>query len=65
MIAPLLSQARALPRRPKQLIVVSIDAVMAIAAMWLAYTLRLEEWHMPNQTQFISYGWIHITVRKI
>ncbi|MGC6439241.1 MAG: polysaccharide biosynthesis protein [Candidatus Puniceispirillaceae bacterium] len=56
MIAPLLSQARALPRRPKQLIVVSIDAAMAIAAMWLAYTLRLEEWHMPNQTQFISYG---------
>lgn len=56
MIAPLLRQARALPRRPKQLIVVSIDAAMAIAAMWLAYTLRLEEWHMPNQTQFISYG---------
>ena len=56
MIAPLLSLARALPRRPKQLIVVSIDAAMAMAAMWLAYTLRLEEWHMPNQTQFISYG---------
>ncbi|MGC6439260.1 MAG: polysaccharide biosynthesis protein [Candidatus Puniceispirillaceae bacterium] len=46
----------ALPRWVKQLVVIAVDMLLAVLAMWLAYTLRLESWHVPNPTQFLSYG---------
>ena len=45
-----------LPRWVKQLGVIAVDMLLAVLAMWLAYTLRLESWHVPNPTQFLSYG---------
>lgn len=45
-----------LPRWVKQLVVIAVDMLLAVLAMWLAYTLRLESWHVPNPTQFLSYG---------
>ena len=44
------------PRSVKELIVLSVDMMLAVVAMWLAYTLRLEAWHLPNSMQSISYG---------
>jgi len=40
-----------LPRWLKQLIAMLVDVVCAILATWLAYSLRLEEWHgfIPQQ----------------
>ncbi|MGC6411219.1 MAG: polysaccharide biosynthesis protein [Candidatus Puniceispirillaceae bacterium] len=45
-----------LPRWAKQLAVVAVDILLGILAMWLAYTLRLESWHVPNPVQILSYG---------
>ena len=45
-----------LPRWVKQLAVIAVDMLLAVLAMWLAYTLRLESWHVPNPTQLLSYG---------
>lgn len=45
-----------LPRWVKQLVVIAVDMSLAVLAMWLAYTLRLESWHVPNPAQFLSYG---------
>ncbi len=37
-----------LPRRAKQTVVMVSDVVAAWLAMWLAFTLRLEAWHVPT-----------------
>jgi len=44
-----------LPRRGKQLVVVLSDIVAAWLAMWLAFTLRLESWHVPGRHQLWIY----------
>jgi len=44
------------PRTVKEMIVLIGDIILALAAMWLAYTLRLEQWHVPNSMQAVSYG---------
>ncbi len=40
-----------LPRWLKQLVAILVDVICAILATWLAYSLRLEEWHgfIPQQ----------------
>lgn len=45
----------ALPRRGKQLVVILADIVAAWLAMWLAFTLRLESWHVPTMLQLWIY----------
>jgi FlaA1/EpsC-like NDP-sugar epimerase len=45
----------ALPRRGKQLVVVMADILAAWLAMWLAFTLRLEAWHVPTTQQLWIY----------
>lgn len=46
----------ALPRRGKQFVVIVVDVAAAWLAMWLAFTLRLESWHMPAAQQ----AWIYL-----
>jgi FlaA1/EpsC-like NDP-sugar epimerase len=45
-----------LPRRLKQAVVIVVDVVAAWLAMWLAFTLRLEVWHLPTWQQL----WIYV-----
>jgi FlaA1/EpsC-like NDP-sugar epimerase len=51
----------ALPRQGKQAIVVAADVLMAWLAMWVAFTLRLEVWHVPTLQQL----WIYIAAPLI
>ena len=44
-----------LPRRAKQTVVLVSDVVAAWAAMWLAFTLRLEAFGLPNFQQLWIY----------
>jgi FlaA1/EpsC-like NDP-sugar epimerase len=46
----------ALPRPAKQGLVILGDVIAAWAAMWVAFTLRLEVWHLPSWQQL----WIYI-----
>lgn len=43
------------PRAVKQLVVVALDLVLALFATWLAYTLRLDEFHWPSGAQWWVY----------
>jgi FlaA1/EpsC-like NDP-sugar epimerase len=45
----------ALPRRGKQVVVVAIDVLASWIALWLAFTLRLEIWHVPAVQQLWVY----------
>ena len=51
-ITPLL----ALPRRIKQCIVLTLDVLAAVCAVWLAFYLRLEEWRWPGAEQAPVYA---------
>jgi FlaA1/EpsC-like NDP-sugar epimerase len=44
------------PRSTKQLVVVSLDIVLGLFAMWLAFTLRLETLHWPAGAQWAAYA---------
>jgi FlaA1/EpsC-like NDP-sugar epimerase len=46
----------ALPRRGKQVVVIAVDVLAAWLALWLAFTLRLEIWHVPTPHQLWIYG---------
>jgi FlaA1/EpsC-like NDP-sugar epimerase len=46
----------ALPRRHKQFVVMAVDVLAAWLAMWLAFTLRLEIWHLPTLHQLWVYA---------
>lgn len=46
----------ALPRRQKQCLVVAVDVVLVLAAVWLAFSFRLENPHMPVGVQWWVYG---------
>lgn len=52
MVARLLG----LPRRAKQAVVMAVDVLAAWLAMWLAFTLRLEVWHVPTLHQLWVYA---------
>ncbi|MEO8544339.1 MAG: nucleoside-diphosphate sugar epimerase/dehydratase [Burkholderiaceae bacterium] len=43
------------PRLAKQLIVVALDLLLAVFATWLAFTLRLDELHVPAGLQWRVY----------
>lgn len=44
------------PRSVKRLVVVAFDTVMALAAMWLAFTLRFDMLHWPVAGQWLVYA---------
>ena len=44
----------ALPRRAKQGVVLAADVMAAWAALWLAFTLRLELWHWPTISAIVD-----------
>ena len=58
---PLTVRLLALPRRGKQAIVIAVDVLMAWLAMWVAFTLRLEVWHVPT----VQQAWIYIAAPLI
>ncbi|WP_394792126.1 polysaccharide biosynthesis protein [Rhodoferax sp.] len=43
-------------RASKRLVVVSLDVVLAMLAMWLAFTLRLDKPHWPTGAQWAVYA---------
>jgi FlaA1/EpsC-like NDP-sugar epimerase len=43
------------PRSVKRLVVVAMDVAMSLAAMWLAFTLRLDTLHWPDGAQWLVY----------
>lgn len=45
-----------LPRSIKRLVVVSLDVLMSMFATWVAYSLRLDQLHWPEGTQWWVYG---------
>lgn len=44
-----------LPRWAKQILVMSVDMVMGIAATWLAFSLRIDGMHVPSDNEWIPY----------
>lgn len=50
------SQVLNWPRVAKFLLVMAFDAVMAVVAMWMAFSLRLDMLHQPSGTQWVAYG---------
>lgn len=44
-----------LPRWAKKLVVVALDVVLALAATWIAFTLRLDALHQPTDAQWWVY----------
>ena len=44
-----------LPRPAKVGLVILVDITSSLLATWLAYTLRLESWHIPNTNQGLTY----------
>ena len=59
--ATLAARLLGLPRRGKQAVVIVVDVLAAWLAMWLAFTLRLEVWHLPTWQQL----WIYIAAPLI
>lgn len=43
-------------RVTKWLLVMSLDVVMAVTAMWLAFSLRLDTLHRPSDMQWVAYA---------
>ncbi|CAN7310667.1 polysaccharide biosynthesis protein [Acidovorax sp. LjRoot194] len=43
-------------RAAKRLVVVAMDVCLGVAAMWLAFTLRLDTFHWPQGMQWLAYG---------
>ena len=44
------------PRSVKRLVVVAMDVILSLLAMWLAFTLRLDTLHWPEGAQWFVYG---------
>jgi len=44
------------PRPVKRLVVMAMDTALALAAMWLAFTLRLDAPHWPDGVQWVIYA---------
>ena len=43
------------PRTLKRLVVVALDIAMAVVAMWMAFSLRLDTLHWPEDNQWLAY----------
>lgn len=50
------SQVLNWPRVAKFMLVMAFDTVMAVVAMWMAFSLRLDMLHQPSGTQWVAYG---------
>ncbi|MDO8455985.1 MAG: polysaccharide biosynthesis protein, partial [Burkholderiaceae bacterium] len=50
------SQVLNWPRLTKYVLVMAFDAVMAVLAMWMAFSLRLDTLHQPSEMQWVAYG---------
>jgi FlaA1/EpsC-like NDP-sugar epimerase len=44
-----------LPRWAKQIVVMSADAALGLAATWLAFSLRIDGMHVPHGNEWIPY----------
>jgi FlaA1/EpsC-like NDP-sugar epimerase len=44
-----------MPRWRKQVVAVSVDVVLSLLATWLAFSLRLEQYHVPSGYQWLVY----------
>ena len=53
---PLLNRILGWSRAAKRLVVVAMDVCLGLAAMWLAFTLRLETPHWPEGKQWLAYA---------
>ncbi|MFN4118510.1 polysaccharide biosynthesis protein [Acidovorax sp.] len=51
----MLSRILGWSRAAKRFVVVVLDVIMGVAAMWLAFTLRLETPHWPQGMQWVVY----------
>ncbi|MDB4857984.1 hypothetical protein OAH90_03050, partial [Alphaproteobacteria bacterium] len=51
----IISQLKHVSPRAKFILFLVLDIVVSVFANWLAYTLRLEAWHIPNQNQLATY----------
>ena len=45
-----------LPRKMKQAMAISLDMAAGLLAVWLAFSLRLDLWHMPRHPQLWLYA---------
>ncbi|MBV7539613.1 nucleoside-diphosphate sugar epimerase/dehydratase [Acidovorax sp. sic0104] len=52
----MLSRILGWSRAAKRLVVVAMDVCLGLAAMWLAFTLRLETPHWPQGMQWLAYA---------
>lgn len=55
-VHPLTRTVLSWPRPVKRLVVVAFDTVVALAAMWLAFTLRFDMLHWPQGGQWLVYA---------
>ena len=53
---PLLHRMLGWSRTAKRLVVAGMDVVLGLAAMWLAFTLRLDTPHWPQGMQWMAYA---------
>ncbi|WP_341908131.1 nucleoside-diphosphate sugar epimerase/dehydratase [Polaromonas sp. YR568] len=53
---PLRSRVLNWPRAVKLLLVMLLDACMAVSAVWVAFSLRLDVLHSPVEMQWMVYG---------
>ena len=61
----LLQQLVSIPRWAKRSILLSIDAVFLVFALWLSFTLRLGEWYWPPEGVESKISWIALTAPVI
>ncbi|MFT4242745.1 MAG: nucleoside-diphosphate sugar epimerase/dehydratase [Acidovorax sp.] len=52
----MLSRILGWSRAAKRLVVVAMDVCLGLAAMWLAFTLRLDTPHVPEGRQWLAYA---------
>lgn len=50
------SQVLSWSRVTKWLLVMLLDVVMAVVAMWMAFSLRLDTLHWPSEMQWVAYA---------
>jgi hypothetical protein len=46
----------ALPRNSKRLVVMALDLVLALATVWLAFYLRIDQFGLPERNQVFVYA---------
>lgn len=56
LIAKMLQRILKWPKSAKRAFVMGLDTAMALVAMWVAFSLRLDTLHMPSGMQWWVYG---------